>query len=337
MSAALPPFPKGWYAVGYSDEIASGSVQTCRLASREVVVFRTRSGELSAVDPICPHLGAHFGHGGTVDGETLRCPFHAFRFDTKGACVATGYGTKPPRVSARTWPIAENHGVVFVWWDPSGAPPSFHIPPLDLSEFTKVSRHTYRLRGHPQDTTENSVDTGHLGIVHGYQNVQTLEDLSLSGAYLHARYSFNRPVGLLGDAFGGVTAEFEVHVHGLGYSYVEVTLPALGLVYRNFVFATPVGPMDLQLRITSALLRLDRTPRLALPLRVLRRGPAGRALEDLIMRRSFAAYRNDVEQDFVIWNNKEYVPRPALAAGDGPVMRYRRWAEQFYAPDAATV
>ena len=139
-----------------------------------------------------------------------------------------------------------------------------------------------------------------------------------------------RPAGLLGDQFGGVTAEFEVHVHGLGYSYVEVTLPSLGLVYRNFVYATPVGPMDLELRISSAMQRLDKTPKLALPLRVLGRGLARRALEDLIMRRSFAAYRNDVEQDFVIWSNKEYVPRPALAAGDGPVMRYRRWAEQFY-------
>lgn len=56
------------------------------------------------MDAYCPHLGAHLGIGGTVEGETLRCPFHAFRFDTGGVCVATGYGTKPPPTArARVW------------------------------------------------------------------------------------------------------------------------------------------------------------------------------------------------------------------------------------------
>ena len=36
------------------------------------------------------------GHGGTVEGELLRCPFHDFRFDTGGACVSTPYGHAPP-------------------------------------------------------------------------------------------------------------------------------------------------------------------------------------------------------------------------------------------------
>jgi hypothetical protein len=37
-----------------------------------------------------------------------------------------------------------------------------------------------------------------------------------------------------------------------------------------------------------------------------------------------------VAQDFVIWENKRYVPRPMLARGDGPIPLYRRWAAQFY-------
>ena len=32
-----------------------------------------------------------------------------------------------------------------------------------------------------------------------------------------------------------------------------------------------------------------------------------------------------------MWEAKAYVPRPTLAYGDGPIMQYRRWCEQFYA------
>src|SRR4051812_19553670 len=124
-SARLPPFPIGWYAVGFSEEFANGSVSTRSLAGRELLVFRTERGEVSAMDPICPHLGAHMGHGGKVVGESVRCPFHGFRFGVDGTCVATGYDTKPPKVRAKTWPVLENHGVVLVYYDPHGQTPAF--------------------------------------------------------------------------------------------------------------------------------------------------------------------------------------------------------------------
>jgi hypothetical protein len=38
----------------------------------------------------------------------------------------------------------------------------------------------------------------------------------------------------------------------------------------------------------------------------------------------------DLLQDFPVWENKAYLERPRLAEGDGPIMRYRRWARQFY-------
>ena len=35
-------------------------------------------------------------------------------------------------------------------------------------------------------------------------------------------------------------------------------------------------------------------------------------------------------QDRAIWENKIWLPVPALAEGDGPIGRYRQWARQFY-------
>ena len=92
----LPEFPAGWFAVGFSHELARGQMLSRQCMGQQVVLFRTQSGVACAVDAYCPHLGAHFGHGGTVLGEVIRCPFHGFCFDQRGVCVATGYGAKPP-------------------------------------------------------------------------------------------------------------------------------------------------------------------------------------------------------------------------------------------------
>lgn len=71
--------PSGWFVLAHSKELRKEKLLTRRLAGREIVLFRTASGALSAVDPHCPHMGAHFGHGGCVKGETIACPFHDFR------------------------------------------------------------------------------------------------------------------------------------------------------------------------------------------------------------------------------------------------------------------
>ena len=40
-------------------------------------------------------------------------------------------------------------------------------------------------------------------------------------------------------------------------------------------------------------------------------------------------------QDFAIWENKRYEPKPMLCDADGPIGEHRRWATQFYADGAA--
>jgi 3-ketosteroid 9alpha-monooxygenase subunit A len=74
-STALP-IPSGWFAVATSEEIAIRDVAIRHYFGQDLVVFRTESGAVSVFDPYCPHLGAHLGHGGRVEGERLRCPFH---------------------------------------------------------------------------------------------------------------------------------------------------------------------------------------------------------------------------------------------------------------------
>src|SRR3954471_20371471 len=100
MSSRFPfsSFPNGWFAIGYSDELAATGVKAVRALGRDLVLYRSESGAARVLDAYCPHLGTHLGHGGTVVRECIRCPFHGWRFDEQGACVEIPDATKvPPR------------------------------------------------------------------------------------------------------------------------------------------------------------------------------------------------------------------------------------------------
>ncbi|MHB8671400.1 MAG: Rieske 2Fe-2S domain-containing protein, partial [Acidimicrobiales bacterium] len=80
MSERFPfPIPFGWFHVAYPDEIPPGQVLPLRYFARDLVIWRDSGGAPHLMDAFCPHLGAHLGHGGTVDGAELVCPFHAWR------------------------------------------------------------------------------------------------------------------------------------------------------------------------------------------------------------------------------------------------------------------
>src|SRR5690606_7988267 len=88
--------PFGWYPVAWSFELEKGGVLRRHYFSRELVVFRGESGEAFVLDAYCPHVGAHLGVGGRVEGETLRCPFHGWRFSGAGECVEIPYAKRTP-------------------------------------------------------------------------------------------------------------------------------------------------------------------------------------------------------------------------------------------------
>ena len=335
MLATLSPFPSGWYAVGFAHELVPGALWSRTFCGEELVVFRTEAGALSAVHAFCPHLGAHMGKGGCVRGELLECPFHAFRFGTDGVCREVAYGTKaPPKAVVRTWPVREVNGVILVWHGHAGEAPTFEVPALDADGWAAPMPHEFRLRSHPQETTENSVDFGHLSIVHGYDNVEMLDELQIDGAYLTARYAMTRDNPFLPFA-PPIRSAFRVHVHGLGVSIVDVEVQGLGLRFRLFVLPQPIDGEFITLRVGASMHR-DHVLGRKLPLV----GPLVDAwIRPLVQRTTLRGLVHDVGQDFEVWENKIYVDPPALAKGDGPIGLYRRYCKQFYPvahADAAT-
>lgn len=292
-----------------------------------MVMFRDADHVPVVMDAYCPHMGAHMGRGGDLVDGTIRCPFHHFCFDSSGACVSTPYKKRLPRARARVWPTMERNGLVLCWHDEAGGEPSFDIPRLQPDGYEPFETKTFEpLRSHPQETTENSVDLGHLSVVHGYTDIEVLKPLRTDGPYLTARYAMSRENPFL-PMLPKIRAEFEVHALGLGYSFVEVEVADLGLRSRHYVLPTPMDGERIELRVAAAI-RLDRPREMSKVLGILPGKMARRIVSEVVFRN----YVSDVSQDFVIWENKRYMQPAALAEGDGPVGPYRKWCKQFYPP-----
>ncbi|MEM9553216.1 MAG: Rieske 2Fe-2S domain-containing protein [Acidobacteriota bacterium] len=307
--------PHGWYCVATSDELAAGDVRAVRYFGRELVLYRTAAGTPVLADAFCPHLGAHLGHGGRVEGELLRCPFHGFCFNTHGACESTPYpGSKPPPAA---WlgqlPVDEVHGLVLAWYHPEGAPPTWTVQSRPVDGWSALSTEILELESHPQETCENGVDFGHFSEVHGFRSAEIAKPVETDGPRLRIGYRVEQlhRLPLMGEI--GIEVEFDITLHGLGHSAVETRIPRYGLEIRYFVLSTPIDLGRVEMRLAARVRRL--------------RWPGATRL---VQRGALRGIVNEVLQDSVIWSRKAYLERPVLAGGDGPIPAYRRWCRQFY-------
>lgn len=76
-----------WTVVGPLTAIAPGTTKLVRREGMQAALFRLASGELYAVDNRCPHEGYPLVQG-DVDGCTLTCLWHNYKFDLRdGQCL----------------------------------------------------------------------------------------------------------------------------------------------------------------------------------------------------------------------------------------------------------
>jgi nitrite reductase/ring-hydroxylating ferredoxin subunit len=123
----LPLFPASWYLFGESRTIGRRPVIR-NMFGRDLVAFRTESGRLAVMDARCAHFGASLGNG-RIQGDTIECPYHGWRYGADGECTAIPSGCPIPEFARqRVYPLQERHGYLFVF---NGASPAFPLPWFD--------------------------------------------------------------------------------------------------------------------------------------------------------------------------------------------------------------
>jgi 3-ketosteroid 9alpha-monooxygenase subunit A len=304
----FPRYPNGWFQVAYADELAPGAVVPLKYFGRDLVLFRTESGEAQVLDAYCAHMGAHLGYGGKVQGACVRCPFHAWEFNGAGECTRIPYAQKiPPKAKVGSWQVREVAGLILVWFHAEGAPPAWEPPPVPeygSPEWTPYERRRWKIRTHNQEMAENGVDSAHFLYVHGTQELPT-STADANGHVLHVLSETKMRTPL-----GKVTGSVEVHAYGFGYTSTRFR----GVVETLLVSsATTIDEDYVDLRFSFTVKKL---------------------VNGDVTSTVGAAFIREVErqltQDIPIWENKIYVTPPLLVEGDGPIGFFRKWARQFY-------
>ena len=323
------PFPEGWYFVATRRSVERVALMQRSWLGRDIVVWSDGDGQICVAESLCPHLGSQLGPeaGGRVRNGRLVCPFHGFRYDIGGHCVATPNGPAPP-VRLTVFETREILGMIFAWHGLSQGEPRWDLPPEpDTDDWCEPGFRSLRFQGHPQDTTENVVDLAHLNYVHDYDNVARIRPITIDGPYLQGHFAFCRTRKVLGALKLRMDVTAVAHIHGLGYSFVEVRERTIGLRTRLWVLVTPLDGTEVEQVIVSQVRNYRRLKGWAAALAIL----PTRSRTRIINRCTLNQELKDVNQDVAIWQRRRHLEHPRLTRADGEIMQFRRYCEQFYA------
>jgi 3-ketosteroid 9alpha-monooxygenase subunit A len=310
-----PPIPNGWFQIAYADELAPGQVIPLEYFEQHLVLFRTENGEAKVLDAFCPHLGAHLGHGGKVEGDSIRCPFHAWKFDGAGTCTEVPYAQKiPPNAKIRRWHVREFGGLIVAWHHAGGEPPGWEppvVPEYGHPEWTDYERRRWKIRTRNQEMAENAVDSAHFHYLHGTTNMPQSQ-AEVNGHILRVFSGTGQETPR-----GHVDGSVESLSYGFGLGCIRFK----GIVETLLVSSvTPIDSENVDVRFNFCVKKVggaDTT-----------RGVGAAFIREVARQ---------LEQDIPIWENKVQWERPVLCDGDGPVGMFRKWCRQFYTEPSAPV
>ena len=107
--------PDHWYPLAWSREVKRGKTHGVFFAGDPIVLVRTESGRVFALEDRCAHRQVPL-HAGVVDGESIRCCYHGWTYDCTGRCTDVPYlGRERLPNGVRSYPCREEAGLIFVF------------------------------------------------------------------------------------------------------------------------------------------------------------------------------------------------------------------------------
>lgn len=305
-------YAAGWFQVGWSSEFPTGVARPVRAFGDDLVIYRGESGQLHALNAHCPHMGAHLGHGGRVEGDALVCPFHGWAWDEKGTNISIP-GDSPKRaVRTGCRSVVENCGLVLLWNHSGGAVPEYDVPALVPNEdiFHPIlpgASKSWEVGFPPHVVAANAIDSAHFVEVHKAGSPPTIMNIVDEGPVLRVSqeivYGAGKKQSWLTPE-GPRKGELEITLFGLGLSHTKFVGSDDAV---NLVAVTPVDDQTSIFRMTNWV-----------PL-------------DTDYARRVAEQFKQAERDFVIWENMRFIEKPPLMRSESqPYLAFKRWSERLY-------
>jgi nitrite reductase/ring-hydroxylating ferredoxin subunit len=195
-----------WYVAAWVSEVPNDGLFHRTLLNESVLIYRTSSGGLTAMENRCCHRGAPL-HLGRREDDCVRCGYHGMKFNETGACVEVpGQERIPAKAMIRTYPVVERDEFVWIWMgDPARADESkilsywWHTDPGWRKKTATLHYNApYTL------IQDNLLDFSHLSYVHASTigtpsnattraNVESIEGgLKITRWYLNDQIQANR-------------------------------------------------------------------------------------------------------------------------------------------------
>jgi 5,5'-dehydrodivanillate O-demethylase len=164
-----------WHPIAAAVELEDNPTKKIRLLGEDLVLFRDKQGRPGLIEEHCPHRRASLVYGFATE-QGLRCPYHGWEFDAKGACVNQPFekaASFKDTIRVNGYPVEELGGLIFAYLGPLPAP---LLPRYD----GYVAEGTIKALGHAVipcnwlQIVETSADPVHAEWLHGryieYQN-----------------------------------------------------------------------------------------------------------------------------------------------------------------------
>lgn len=164
----VPAFQEFWYPVARSEMVVDEPFHF-RIFGGDYVGWRPGAGEAvhAAIDE-CPHRAGRLSQG-WIEDRTLVCPYHGWRFDGSGACVAIPQKDPelpvPPRARVRSVLVGERYGLVWacVGMPRAGIP---DLPEAEAPGWTLIHEIFDVWDVSAPRLIDNALDVSHLSFVH---------------------------------------------------------------------------------------------------------------------------------------------------------------------------
>ncbi|GGX82638.1 aromatic ring-hydroxylating oxygenase subunit alpha [Streptomyces fructofermentans] len=157
--------PDHWYPVATSRKVRRNRTFAAVFAGERIALYRGRSGTVHALEDRCAHRQVPLSMG-VVEGDILRCCYHAWAYRGDGRISQIPYLPKgcerPPR-GVRSFPVREAYGLVFVFpGDPALAEEApFPFLPEYESAAHRTMTFSRTVRCHYSFMHENLLDMNH--------------------------------------------------------------------------------------------------------------------------------------------------------------------------------
>lgn len=174
-----------WHPVAATSQLETTPTRRVRLLGEDLVLYKNRKGEFGLIQESCPHRSASLAYG-IPEEQGLRCQYHGWLFDDKGACLEMPNEpedtTFHKRIRAQAYPVQELGGLLFAYLGPEPAP---LLPRWDVLTWTEGVVKQIGFAVLPCNwlqIMENSADPVHGEWLHGKFFEHQLEQANLDSA-----------------------------------------------------------------------------------------------------------------------------------------------------------